>query len=89
MATASQQRLTTVRQCDMTLKKRYITPAVLFSLYFLNVIATKIQIASGSTSIVRVGDVGEFILLLLASLTFVVATLSAEKEADSRATELR
>lgn len=73
----------------MTLRKRYILPAVLFLLYFLNVIATKFQIASGSTSIVRVGDVGEFLLLLLASLTFVVAMLSAEKEADSRATELR
>ncbi|AMG29016.1 hypothetical protein AL542_00770 [Grimontia hollisae] len=73
----------------MRLRKRYALPAVLFSLYFLNVIATKIQIISGTTSIVRVGDVGEFLLLLFASLTFVVAMLSAEREAESHSTGLR
>lgn len=72
----------------MRLRKRYALPAVLFLLYFLNVIATKIQIISGATSIVRVGDVGEFLLLLFASLTFVVAMLSAEREAESHSTGL-
>ncbi|MBV7296372.1 hypothetical protein [Enterovibrio paralichthyis] len=73
----------------MTLKRRYLLPLVFFVLYFANVIATKIQIASGAKSIVRVGDVGEFVLLLLASLTFVVAMLLAEKEADSKSADLR
>ncbi|OEE62617.1 hypothetical protein A1OK_07375 [Enterovibrio norvegicus FF-454] len=65
------------------IKKRYILPLVFFSLYLLNVLATKAQISLGNTPIVRVDDVGEFLLLLLTSLTFVVAMLSAEKDANS------
>ncbi|KXF83398.1 hypothetical protein ATN88_07045 [Enterovibrio coralii] len=64
------------------IKKRYLPSLFFFSLYFLNVIGTKIQISSGDTTIFRVNDVWEFILLLLTSLTFVVAMLFAEKEAD-------
>ncbi|WP_028022318.1 hypothetical protein [Enterovibrio calviensis] len=69
------------------IKKRYILPLVLFSLYMLNVIATKVQLASGTNDIIRVNDVFEFILLILASLTFVVAMLLAEKDASQRSAE--
>ncbi|WP_283132562.1 hypothetical protein [Enterovibrio norvegicus] len=71
----------------LNVKKRYIVPAAFFSLYLLNVVYTKIQLISGETSIIRVNDVGEFILLILASLTFVVAMLLAEKDASGHSAE--
>ncbi|MDD1793282.1 hypothetical protein L4D06_05225 [Enterovibrio makurazakiensis] len=71
----------------LNIKKRYILPLVLFSLYMLNVIATKVQLASGTNDIIRVNDVFEFILLILASLTFVVAMLLAEKDASQHSAE--
>ncbi|MBE1275473.1 hypothetical protein [Enterovibrio baiacu] len=72
---------------QLNVKKRYILPAVFFSLYVINVVYTKIQLVSGDTSIIRVNDVGEFILLILASLTFVVAMLLAEKDASEHSAE--
>ncbi|PKF49945.1 hypothetical protein [Enterovibrio nigricans] len=69
------------------IKKRYLPSLFFFSLYFLNVIGTKIQIASGDPALFRISDVGEFLLLLLTALTFVVAMLFAEKDANSHSTE--
>ncbi|MDD1779954.1 hypothetical protein LRP49_01975 [Enterovibrio sp. ZSDZ35] len=69
------------------IKKRYLPSLFFFSLYLLNVIGTKIQIASGDSNIFRVNDVWEFLLLLLTSLTFVVAMLFAEKDADGVSTK--
>jgi len=59
---------------------RFIVPTIFFALYLTNVLAAKIQMLMGSNSPVHIGDVGEFLLLLATSITFVFAALNAEKE---------
>jgi len=61
---------------------RFIVPTIFFALYLTNVLAAKIQMLMGSNSPVHIGDVGEFLLLLATSITFVFAALNAEKESS-------
>ncbi|NVJ93071.1 MAG: hypothetical protein HWE34_15515 [Methylocystaceae bacterium] len=59
--------------------RRFSLAIFFFALYAANVLATKVQIAMGNISPVRINDVGEFLLLFAASIAFVMASLKAEK----------
>jgi len=58
-------------------KGALLTCYVLFALYFINVILGKVNI-SYDLNIPHLGNVAEFLLLLLASVSLVVAALKSE-----------
>lgn len=56
---------------------------VLFAGFLANVIVGKLAIMDGATVLPGVGDVGEFVLLLLAVLFFIAGCLRREAAAAS------
>lgn len=55
-----------------------IASAVLFALYFVNVVVGKVSLLMGATQPLHAGDVTEFLVLLAAVICFIVAALQRE-----------
>lgn len=49
-----------------------------FCLYVLNVLVGKISVMAGATTPIHAGDVPEFLILLAAIISFVIAALARE-----------
>lgn len=54
-----------------------------FIVFVANVIIGKIAIVGGATSAPGLGDVGEFLMLLVAVVLFIAACLARERHANS------
>ena len=53
----------------------------LFVVFIINVVAGKIAVLGGATTLPGLGDVGEFLVLFVAVLLFIVACLARETAA--------
>lgn len=62
-----------------------IVAGLLFAGFLANLIVGKLAIMQGATQLPGLGDVGEFLLLLLAVLFFIVGCLQREAAAASNA----
>ncbi len=61
-----------------------LAAGLLFLAFLANVIVGKLAIMEGATVLPGLSDVGEFVLLLLAVLLFIVGCLKREAAAASR-----
>lgn len=62
-------------------RNSYWIPGIFFGLYVLHVVAGKVQVLLWGDTPFHIGEVGEFILLLLTAVGFVQAAIRAEKSA--------
>lgn len=56
-----------------------IAAVVVFLLYLADILVAKFQFAAGNSTAAFVGDTGQFLLLLLAVILFVIGTLVEER----------
>ncbi len=61
-------------------KKWLIAGGALFSIFIVNIIASKIVLSLNNKSFPVIGDVWEFLILFIAAICFVVAILGEESE---------
>lgn len=54
-----------------------------FLLFFADILLAKIQISAGNSVPLHIGDTGQFLLLLVAVILFVIGTLKQEKRAQT------
>ncbi len=61
-----------------------IASAAVFTLFVIDILVAKVQVMAGHMLPVHLGDVGQFLVLLVAVTLFVIGTLVREK-AEARA----
>lgn len=60
-----------------------IGAGVLFALFCVNLVIGKVAVLGGATQVPGLGDVGEFLVLLVAVVLFMIGCLSRERAAES------
>ena len=66
-------------------RQALLAAGVCFAVFVANTIYGKISVLRGATEVPGLGDVGEFLVLFVAVLFFIVACLEREKAQDRQA----
>ncbi len=56
---------------------------VLFAVFAVNIVVGKVAVLGGATTVPGLGDVGEFLVLFAAVISFMIGCLAREAAADS------
>ncbi len=56
---------------------------VLFAVFIVNIVVGKVAVLGGATTVPGLGDIGEFLVLFVAVILFMIGCLAREAAADS------